>query len=143
MEPRLGHAAILLRLLALGAAAAVVLPLALAVASLAGCLLLALVFAFVPSRDGRQEVLRLHITRVRAASVRDAAGYFRERHHRWPELYELRLPAADGTPLLEAGETYDAWGQEFSLSVIAGRLEVRSRGEDGVDGTEDDVLATR
>jgi len=62
-----------------------------------------------------------------------AAREYREWHGVWPAHGDLRTLA----PTLR---DVDQWGRAFRCTVVAGGLEVRSAGVDGVFATADDVV---
>jgi hypothetical protein len=130
MEPRLGHAAILVRLLALGAGAITVLSAALAAAMFAvGLVVVALTGP--ASLRGGQDLRLCQCAKMSAATVADSVVSFRGRHHRWPDPAELWLLARAAR---------DPWGHAFVLSIVRGHAEVHSLGPDGNEDTEDDVV---
>jgi hypothetical protein len=133
MEPRLGHAAILVRLLALGACGIAVLSSALA-ASIFAIGAVGLLFCDwgEVGLNGGLDECRLHCAKMGSSTALDWARDFHARHRRWPDPDEL-------SQLIEGAR--DPWGHAYLLRIDCGRAEVRSTGPDGCEGTEDDVVA--
>lgn len=59
-------------------------------------------------------------------------------------LNDLVEPPGGLKPLLDEGDIKDAWGQDIAYQKKSNRaFELRSPGDDGQDGTDDDVVLER
>ena len=79
---------------------------------------------------------------VDVKTIVDAAKTFYLQQHRMPTWAELTEPDRNGHVWLEAAS--DPWHHDYVLVAgdTPGTLTVRCSGPDGVEGTEDDIVAT-
>jgi len=86
-------------------------------------------------RHGRHE-----ITRAKCKEIYDKAYLWQVQKHRLPRsLEEMAAPMRPGERKFMHLEK-DPWGNPYTLEPDGADIRISSRGEDGLEGTDDDVF---
>ena len=92
---------------------------------------------------GESDKARRTATLTSIGAIDQAIQIYKMNTGRYPDnnngLKDLTVGINDDEPLLKADSLNDAWGQPFIYKREGKRYTIRSKGADGVEGTEDDL----
>ena len=93
---------------------------------------------------GQFDDAQIDTAKANTTQLYQNAKYYRVKNNRVPTLEDLTTPDARGNVAWE-GETADPWGNEYIIRELDGhlRFEVISMGPDGLEDTEDDLVAPK
>ena len=99
-----------------------------------------LVAVLIPNVTGKMNDARIASARVQIKNVEEALVAYSMKHGgKYPaQLSELQEGDDDNPPLLD-GDIVDAWGNEIKYERKGKVIYLTSAGEDGEEGTEDDI----
>lgn len=89
---------------------------------------------------GESDKARRTATLTSIGAINQAIQIYKMNVGRYPKsLDDLTVGINDDEPLLKADSLNDAWGIPFTYKLDGKKYVIRSAGDDGVEGTEDDL----
>lgn len=102
-----------------------------------------------PAVIGRQAEAQIDAAKAEIATIASAVKMYIIRHHRLPTMEDLITEDERGNKYIENGnfkdgEFLDPWGNPYELVELGPKkFDVVSHGEDGEEGTDDDLRYQR